>query len=152
MIRSGICTCEVHISRYSNGAHSKPQADVIWPARCSLNMPGGGISKSSPTWDGSVRVRGYETVKLLKYYQIRVWGWNVILWICHYDLVLEYQKELWVWNYSFIVWQCDCEYAWHCESGEGLWLQGEAALQKHSFKDADPQPVIPQNKKIDIME
>ena len=39
----------------------------------------------------------------------------------------------------------------HCESGEGLWLQGEAALQMHSFRDADPQPVFPQNSKI-IME
>ena len=27
----------------------------------------------------------------------------------------------------------------HCESGEGLWLQGEAALQTHSFRDAEPQ-------------
>ena len=34
----------------------------------------------------------------------------------------------------------------HCESGEGLWLQGEAALQMHIFRDTDPQPVIPQNK------
>ena len=31
----------------------------------------------------------------------------------------------------------------HCESGEGLWLQGEAALQTHSFRDADPEPVNP---------
>ena len=30
----------------------------------------------------------------------------------------------------------------HCEAGEGYWLQGEAALQAHSFRDADPQPVI----------
>ena len=29
----------------------------------------------------------------------------------------------------------------HCEAGEGYWLQGEAALQEHSFRDADPQPV-----------
>ena len=39
----------------------------------------------------------------------------------------------------------------HCESWEGLWLQEEAALQMHSFRDADPQPVIPQNPKK-IME
>ena len=32
----------------------------------------------------------------------------------------------------------------HCESGEGLWPQGEAALQTHSFRDAEPHPVIPQ--------
>ena len=40
-------------------------------------------------------------------------------------------------------------YLWHvhCESGEGLWLQGEAALQTHSFRNADPQPVIPPNGK-----
>ena len=43
--------------------------------------------------------------------------------------------------------------AHHCESGEERWLQalegeGEAALQTHSCRDADPQPVIPQNKKI----
>ena len=31
----------------------------------------------------------------------------------------------------------------HCEAGEGYWLQGEAALKAHSFRDADPQPVIP---------
>ena len=34
----------------------------------------------------------------------------------------------------------------HYESGEGLWLQGEAALQTHSLRDADPQLVIRQNK------
>ena len=33
----------------------------------------------------------------------------------------------------------------HCESGEVLWLQGEAELQTHSFRDAEPQPVIPPN-------
>ena len=38
-------------------------------------------------------------------------------------------------------------HACHCESREGLWLQGEAALQVHSFRDTDPQPVIPPNKK-----
>ena len=35
----------------------------------------------------------------------------------------------------------------HCESGEGLWLQGEAAIQMHIFGDADPQSVIPKNQK-----
>ena len=31
--------------------------------------------------------------------------------------------------------------------GEGLWLwQGEAALKMHSFRDANPQPVIPKDK------
>ena len=37
--------------------------------------------------------------------------------------------------------------ALHCESGEGLWLQGEAALQAYNFRYADPQPVIPLNEK-----
>ena len=32
-----------------------------------------------------------------------------------------------------------------CESKEGLWLQGEAAFETHSFRDAEPQPVIPQH-------
>ena len=31
----------------------------------------------------------------------------------------------------------------HCEAGEGHWLQGEAALQVHSFRDADPRPACP---------
>ena len=48
-----------------------------------------------------------------------------------------------VWGLEKRVW----ELARHCESGEGLWLQGEAAFQMHSFRDADPQPVIPQNLK-----
>ena len=30
---------------------------------------------------------------------------------------------------------------------EGLWLQEEAALQIHSLRDAEPQPVIPQGPK-----
>ena len=30
----------------------------------------------------------------------------------------------------------------HCEAGEELWLQGEAALKKHSFRDMEPQPGI----------
>ena len=34
----------------------------------------------------------------------------------------------------------------HCESGEGRWLRWEAALQMHSFRGADPQPVIPQKE------
>ena len=34
----------------------------------------------------------------------------------------------------------------HCEAGEGYWLQGEAGLQAHSFRDADPQPVIPKKE------
>ena len=33
----------------------------------------------------------------------------------------------------------------HCESGEGIWLQGEAASEAHSFRDAEPHPVIPAN-------
>ena len=32
----------------------------------------------------------------------------------------------------------------HCESGKELWLQGGAALQTQSFRDAKPQLVIPQ--------
>ena len=35
----------------------------------------------------------------------------------------------------------------HCESRDGLWLQGEAALQLHSFRDAQPHHVIPPNEK-----
>ena len=35
----------------------------------------------------------------------------------------------------------------HCESGEGIWLQGEAASEAHSFRDAEPHPVIPENAK-----
>ena len=30
------------------------------------------------------------------------------------------------------------KFAGHCESGEGLWLEGEAAVQTHRFRDADP--------------
>ena len=37
--------------------------------------------------------------------------------------------------------------AGHCESGEWVWLKGEAALQMHSFRDAVTQPVIPPNAK-----
>ena len=39
------------------------------------------------------------------------------------------------------------EYIGHFYSGEALWLQEEAALQMHSFRDAEPQPVIPQDPK-----
>ena len=35
----------------------------------------------------------------------------------------------------------------HCESGEGIWLQGEIASEEHSFRDAEPHPVIPENAK-----
>ena len=37
----------------------------------------------------------------------------------------------------------------HPESGEGLWLQGEAELQTHSFRNAgaEPEPVIQSNEK-----
>ena len=31
---------------------------------------------------------------------------------------------------------------WPCESGKGLWLQGEAAFQTHSFRDADARAYI----------
>ena len=34
----------------------------------------------------------------------------------------------------------------HCVSRERLWLQVEAASQMQSFREADPQPVIGQNK------
>ena len=33
------------------------------------------------------------------------------------------------------------------ESGEGLWLQEEAAFLMHSFRDAEPQQMIPPNAK-----
>ena len=36
----------------------------------------------------------------------------------------------------------------HCESGEGIGLQGEAATEAHSFRDAEPHPVILANAKI----
>ena len=39
----------------------------------------------------------------------------------------------------------------HCESGEGLWLQREAALQTQSFKDAELQ-LISQKICTKIME
>ena len=35
----------------------------------------------------------------------------------------------------------------HCDSGEELWLQREAAFKTHSFRDAEPQPVIFLNEK-----
>ena len=35
----------------------------------------------------------------------------------------------------------------HCECGEGLWLQVFAASQTRSFRDAEPQQVIPPNAK-----
>ena len=35
----------------------------------------------------------------------------------------------------------------HCESGKDLWLEGEAALQTQSFRDAEPQIVIPPKTK-----
>ena len=35
----------------------------------------------------------------------------------------------------------------HRESGEGLWLKEEAAFEMHSFRDAEPQPVIQLNEK-----
>ena len=35
----------------------------------------------------------------------------------------------------------------HFESGKGLWLQGKAAFQMHSFRDAESQPVIPPKAK-----
>ena len=34
-------------------------------------------------------------------------------------------------------------YTTNCESGNELWLQGEAALQWQSFRDTEPQRVIP---------
>ena len=38
---------------------------------------------------------------------------------------------------------------YHFDSVKGLWLQGEAALQTHSFRDAEPQPwITPDAKKI----
>ena len=44
----------------------------------------------------------------------------------------------------------------YCESWGGFWLQGEAALQTHHFRDVNPQPVslavIPQNKEKIIMD
>ena len=35
----------------------------------------------------------------------------------------------------------------NCESREGIWLQGEAASEAHSFRYAEPHPVIPANSK-----
>ena len=56
-----------------------------------------------------------------------------IKYACYFELVLSISDDV------------------HYESGEGLWLQGEATLQTHSFRDADPQPVILHNSKM-IME
>ena len=36
----------------------------------------------------------------------------------------------------------------YCKSGKELWLQGEAALQTPSFRDAEPQLVMPPKAKI----
>ena len=50
-------------------------------------------------------------------------------------------SQIWiffVWKFSKIT---------HCESGEGIWLQGEAALEAHGFRDAEPHPVILANAK-----
>ena len=35
----------------------------------------------------------------------------------------------------------------HCESGEGIWLQEEAASETHSLRDAEPHQEIPENAK-----
>ena len=35
----------------------------------------------------------------------------------------------------------------HCESGEGIWLKGEAASEAHSLRGAEPHPVIQANSK-----
>ena len=35
----------------------------------------------------------------------------------------------------------------HCESGEGLCLQGQAASQTHNFTDTEPHAVIPPKSK-----
>ena len=40
----------------------------------------------------------------------------------------------------------------HYESGEELWLIGEVALQTHSLRDSDPQPVITQKIKIKLWD
>ena len=47
-----------------------------------------------------------------------------------------------IWNRPV---NCTCYL--HCESGEGLWLQGDVALQTNSFRDREPDQVIPPNKK-----
>ena len=51
---------------------------------------------------------------------------------------------LWRNNFYQIVWDC---WNMHCESGKELWLQGEAASQKQSCRDAEPQLVIQPKKK-----
>ena len=40
----------------------------------------------------------------------------------------------------------DAAIANHCESGKELLLHEEAALQTQSFREAEPQLVIPQKK------
>jgi hypothetical protein len=42
---------------------------------------------------------------------------------------------------------CQVLFYTHCESGEEIWLQGEAASEAHSFRDAEPHPVIPAKAK-----
>ena len=34
-----------------------------------------------------------------------------------------------------------------CEAAEGLWLEGKAAFQTHSFRDPDSRPLIPKKYK-----
>ena len=38
-------------------------------------------------------------------------------------------------------------YIYICESEDGIWLQGEAASEAHTFRDGEPNPVIPANAK-----
>ena len=81
---------------------------------------------------------------------------STAIWKCKYmcDYKLNYINS---WDYGWH--HFDCKHyngillidrllcTCHCESREGLWLQGEASFETHSFRDAESQPVIPHNSK-----
>ena len=81
---------------------------------------------------------------------------STAMWKCKYlcDYKLNYINS---WHYGWH--HFDCQHyngiplidrllcTCHYESREGLWLQREAAIETHSFRDAEPQPVIPHNSK-----
>ena len=50
------------------------------------------------------------------------------------------------WNLNILFFVLFRIYTYHCEDEVCHWLQGEAALQAQSSRDADTQPVIPQKE------
>ena len=65
----------------------------------------------------------------------------------HHRCSLHHSAPLLFLHHPLPVQICRSTVPKHCEAGEGYWLQGEAALQEHSLRDADPQPVIPKKRK-----